>query len=98
MDTLITLVYAVLLFALMAYWPLQVVAAFATRGPERTVVLVLLAAGLLAMALIGDPGRNGPNLPPWSWLVPAFLADLALLAMIVRSLAGRFFRPEPRSR
>lgn len=98
MDTLVTLVYTLMLLALMAYWPLQLVAALATRGTERTIVLVMLAAGLLAVALVGDPGPDAPNFPPWSWVVTAFLADVALLAMMVRSIAGRLFRPAPPSR
>jgi hypothetical protein len=98
MDTLITLVYLVLLLSLMVYWPLQLVAALTTRGTERMVVLVILAAGLLAMALIGDPGPDAPNFPPWSWVVSAFLADATLIAMMVRSIAGRFLRPAPPSR
>jgi hypothetical protein len=98
MDTLVTYLYVLMLIALMVYWPLQLLAAVATRGAERTVALVFLAGGLLAMALIGDPGPDAPNFPPWSWVVPAFIADVALVVMIARSFAGRFFPPAQRSR
>jgi hypothetical protein len=98
MDTLVTLVYAFMLISLMIYWPLQVVAALATRGTERTVVLLLLAAGLLAMALVGDPGPDAPNFPPWTWVISAFVADVVLIVLLVRSIFGRFVRPVLRSR